>query len=179
MANASFINDFTTCIDKVHVHFDNIIVIGDLNYDLLKPDKCQPLHTVCDIFDFTNLIKTPTCFMKDAHPSLLDVILTNRPSLLFNTTHFTCGISDWHNMISCVIKGAAPPPNKRKIQCRSYRHFDEEDISEAVGVIPFDVAYVFDDADDIYWAHEVLLTDVLNEHAPIKEKTVNTKKTHL
>ena len=76
MANASFIGDFTTCIDKVHVHFDNIIVIGDLNYDLLKPDKCQPLHTVCDIFDFTNLIKTPTCFTKDAHPSLLDVILT-------------------------------------------------------------------------------------------------------
>ena len=115
--------------------------------------------------------------MKDAHPSLLDVILTNRPSLLFNTTNFTCGISDWHNMISCVIKGAAPPPNKRKIQCRSYRHFDEEDFSEAVGVIPFDVAYVFDDVDDIYWAHEVLLTDVLNEHAPIKEKTVKTKQT--
>ena len=39
MPNASFIDDFTTCIDKVHVHFDNIIVIGDLNYDLVKPDK--------------------------------------------------------------------------------------------------------------------------------------------
>ena len=46
-----------------------------------------------------------------------------------------------------------------------------------MGVIPFDVAYVFDDMDDIYWAHEVLLTDVLNEHAPIKEKTVKTKQT--
>ena len=177
MPNASFIDDFTTCIDKVHVHFDNIIVTGDLNYDLVKPDKCQPLHTVCDIFDFTNLNKTPTCFMKDAHPSLLDVILTNRPSLLFNTTNFSCGISDWHNMISCVIKGAAPPPNKRKIKCRLYKHFDEKDFNEAVGVIPFDVAYVFDDMDDIYWAHEVLLTDVLNEHAPIKEKTVKTKQT--
>ena len=31
--------------------------------------------------------------------------------------------------------------------------------------------------DDIYWAHEVLLTDVLNEHAPFKEKTVKTKQT--
>ena len=80
-------------------------------------------------------------------------------------------------MISCVIKGAAPPPNKRKIQCRSYRHFDGDDFCEAVGVIPFDVAYVFDDVDDIYWANEVLLTDVLNEHAPIKEKTVKTKQT--
>ena len=115
--------------------------------------------------------------MKDAHPSILDVILTNRPSLLFNITHFTCGISDWHNMISYVIKGAAPPPNNRKIKCRSYSHFDEKVFSEAVGVIPFDVAYVFDDVDDIYWAHEILITDVLNEHAPIKEKTVKTMQT--
>ena len=80
-------------------------------------------------------------------------------------------------MISCVIKGAALPPNKRKIKCRSYKHFDEKVFSGAVGVIPFDVAYVFDDVDDIYWAHEVLLVDVLNDHAPIKEKPVKTKQT--
>ena len=80
-------------------------------------------------------------------------------------------------MISYVIKGAAPPPNKQKIKCRSYKHFNEKVFSEAVGVIPFDVAYVFDDVDDIYWAHEILLTDVLNKHAPIKEKTVKTKQT--
>ena len=80
-------------------------------------------------------------------------------------------------MISCVIKGAATPPNKRTIKCRPYKHFDEKDFSEAVGVIPFDVAYVLDDVDDIYWAHEILLTDVLNEHAQIKEKTVKTKQT--
>ena len=43
-----------------------------------------------------------------------------------------------------------------------------------MGVIRFDV---FDDVDDIYWAHEILLTDVLNEHAPIKDKTVKTKQT--
>ena len=173
MPNASFIDDFTTCIDnKVHVHFDNIFVIGDLNYDLVKPDNSQPLHMVCDISDLTNLIKTPKCSMKDAQPSVVDVILTNRLSLLFNTTNFTCGISDWHNMISCVIKDAAHPSNTHKIKCRSYKHFDEKTFSEAVSVIPLDVAYVFDDVDDIYWDHEILLTDVLNEHAPIKEKTV-------
>ena len=35
----------------------------------------------------------------------------------------------------------------------------------------------FLDVDDIYWAHEILLTDVLNEHTPIKVKTVKTKQT--
>ena len=69
-----------------------------------------------------------------------------------------------------MLLNAALPPNKRKIKCRSYEHFHEENFSEAVGAIRFDVAYVFDDVGDIYGAHEVLLNDVLNEHAPIKEK---------
>ena len=60
-----------------------IIDIGDLNYDLVKPDKSQPLHTVCDVFDFTNLMKTPTCFMKDAHPSIFILSLQiDRPFCL-------------------------------------------------------------------------------------------------
>ena len=32
--------------------------------------------------------------------------------------------------------------NERKIKCRSYKHFDDRDFGEGVGVIPFDVAYV-------------------------------------
>ena len=36
--------------------------------------------------------------------------------------------------------------------------------------------HMFDDVDDIYWAHEVLLTDLLNEHAPIKEKRVKSQR---
>ena len=64
-------------------------------------------------------------------------------------------ISDWHNIISCVIKGAAPPPNKRNIKCLSYKHFDEVFLVRQWVASPFDVAYVFDDVDDIYWTHIV------------------------
>ena len=122
MLNCTFTDDFTSCIDILHVHFDNILVIGDLNYDLVKLVKRQPLHTVCDIFDCINLFRTPTCFMKDVLPSMLDVILTNRSCFLCNVTNFKCGISDWHNIISCVIKGAAPPPAvaHKNISMRGY-----------------------------------------------------------
>ena len=82
--NSTFIDDFISGTDKLHVYFDNILVAGDLNYDPSKPDKYQPLQTVCDIFYFNNLIKKPICFMKNAPPSILDVILINRLSLLFN-----------------------------------------------------------------------------------------------
>ena len=177
LRNSTFIDEFTVAVDRLHVHFDNIIVVGDLNYDLTQPAKSEPLRSVCDIFDFSNVIKQPTCFTKNAPPSLVDVILTNRPTLLYNVTNFSTGISDWHNLISVVIKGMAPPPKVRKLLCRSYRHFDEESFSDAVGAIPFHVAYVFDDLDDIYWAHATLLLDIIDEHAPIREKSVKAKLT--
>ena len=30
--------------------------------------------------------------------------------------------------------------------------------------------------DDVYWAHEWLLTDIINEHAPVKERVTEAKK---
>ena len=80
MNNSIFIDDFTAGVDRLHVYFDNVIVAGDLNYDFQIPHKCQPLQSVCDIFDFTNLINKPTCFTNNFLPSVVDVILTNIPS---------------------------------------------------------------------------------------------------
>ena len=70
-----FTNDFTVCMDNLHVHFDNIIVIT-------VPTKSKALKSVCDVFDLSSLVKLATCFTKTAPPSLIDVILTNRPTLL-------------------------------------------------------------------------------------------------
>ena len=77
-----FTNDVTVCMDKLHVHLDNIIVIGDLNYDVTVPTKSKALQSECDVFDMSSLVKKATCFTKTAPPSLIDVILTNRPTLL-------------------------------------------------------------------------------------------------
>ena len=73
-----------------------------------------------------------------------------------------------------MIKGTAARVEKRRVQYRSFNGFDEKRFNEDVGQIPFDAAYVFDDVDDIYWAHEWLLTDTINEHAPMKEKVTKT-----
>ena len=74
-------------------------------------------------------------------------------------------------------QGVGPTYKVRKLLCRSYRNVDEEAFIDAVGAIPFHVAYMFDDLDDIYWAHETLLLDIIDEHAPIREKSVKAKLT--
>ena len=55
------------------------------------------------------------------------------------------------------------------------KFFDGTVFGEDVGWIPFQAAYVFDDIDDVYWAHEWLLTDIINEHAPVKERMNKVK----
>ena len=42
--------------------------------------------------------------------------------------------------------------------------------------MPFQAAYVFDEADDIYWAHVWLLNDFINLHAPVKERISKPEK---
>jgi hypothetical protein len=59
-------------LDKGSKFIENCMVIGDLNYDILTPDKSQVLDDLCDIFDLTNIVKNPTCFMKGCEPSLVD-----------------------------------------------------------------------------------------------------------
>ena len=152
------------------------MVTGDLNYDCLEPSRSKTLIDICDIFDLTNMVKSATCFMKNCNPSLVDIILTNKPRFCFNAVNFACGISDWHNLIGVVVKGATARVEKRRINYRSYKNFEEKEFSDDVGLIPFHAAYVFDDVDDIYWAHELLLTDVINEHAPIKERVTKVRK---
>jgi exonuclease III len=41
-----FSNDFISTCDKLSTTYDNFLVIGDLNYDMLSPQKCTPLKNV-------------------------------------------------------------------------------------------------------------------------------------
>ena len=80
------------------MHYDNVLVIGDLNFDMLNDMKCQTMSDICDVFKLLQLVSKPTCLMKGCTPSLVDVILTNKEQLCFNIQNLSTGISDCHNL---------------------------------------------------------------------------------
>ena len=52
----------------------------------------------CETYNLENLITDPT-FDKNAHnPSLIDLILTNKPKGFHSSMCFETGISDFHKM---------------------------------------------------------------------------------
>ena len=113
--------------------------------------------------------------MKNHNPTLIDVILTNSKNLICNSTNFDCGLSDCHDMICTSLREQCDQPIKKKVTFRSYKNFDTAQFNEDLSRVPFHVAQIFDDIDDVYWAHETLLKQVIDEHAPVKEKCPKTK----
>lgn len=89
MKNQNFEADLTKSLDKMFINYENLICVGDLNYELLKIEKkCQPLVNVYDNFNLDFLKKELTRYTKNQFPILIDVILTNSKSVFCNMMNF-------------------------------------------------------------------------------------------
>lgn len=97
--------------------------------------------------------------MKNNQPSLIDVFLTNSPTLLCNTINFNSGLSDCHDMILTSFKESCISNKRQKITFRSYRR----QISPMISIGPFSGGTVFEDASDCYWAYETLQKNIQNK----------------
>ena len=165
-----FDSDLCSKLDQKLIKYDHHCIVGDLNYNLLIPEKSHTLRNIMDTYSLKNLVKDSTCHTKNSQPSLIDVFLTNSPSLLCNMTNFDCGLSDCHNMIAVCFKENSISNKRQKVTFRSYNSFEEASFTQDLHQVPFQVATIFDDANDCYWAYETLLMDIVDEHAPKRQK---------
>ena len=171
------VNDvtFSGFMSKLCEYFligDNTCVFfGDMNCNLLGPNV---LSDTCDIFGLTNLVTGATCF-KSETPSLVDVLITNKPKCFSGRVNIDFGCSDFHNLIAVASRMYAPEMPTRKITYRSMKRFSDESFLEHIESVPFHVSETFDDIDDIHWAQNNLLMSVINHHAPLKTKYVKGK----
>ena len=83
--------------------------MGDINVDMSDRNNTHTnydhVQELSDVFNFTNLIKQTTCFTPTAtHPSLIDIILTNRPRSFQSSVAIEAGLSDHHKMVITVLK---------------------------------------------------------------------------
>ena len=89
---------------------------------------------------------------------------------------FDLGLSD-HHLIYAVTRSHRPRSCPRTAIKRHFKNFDPELFCQDLSMVPFDVAYIFDDVDDICWAWSTLVLDVLDVHAPNKRSTM--KREHV
>ena len=72
------------------------VILGDTNINMLK---YNPFVDCLDVNGLRNIIKAPTCFK--GQPTLIDLIITNKPKRFLPSICIDTGLSDFHNII-CV-----------------------------------------------------------------------------
>jgi len=82
MQDNTFNEYFTTNLDKCTMNYDNILVIGDLNFNMLNETKCKTLNDLCDVFNLSQLVSKPTCYMKMSRTNVLMSIIYQQGSVI-------------------------------------------------------------------------------------------------
>ena len=116
----------TMLLTKVTSRYESILVIGDFDIDINRKDVgSNNLGDFCDLFHLTNIVKSNTSFTK-THTSLLDLILTNKPSSFSKTIVSKIALSDYHQMITTFFKLNFSRLRPKVITYSNYKKFDKE-----------------------------------------------------
>ena len=152
--------------------YDNKVLAGDLNIDLLDPSKdtLNHLSDLLDVFNLKNLIKEPTCFMSDKG-SLIDIILTNKPRSFHKTQGFVTGISDFHKLVVTVLRSYYKKLPPKNILCRNVKRFEKitflRDLNSSLIQ-----GELYNNCQEPYNKLTQIFSEVLDYHAPVKQKVV-------
>ena len=175
-----FFANLSMCLEQITNQYDHIIITGDININT-RDDNCpgyQIYRNFLDTFSLKNLIKSDTCHTKrnDKHISTsIDVFMTNRATLFFDTNVINTGISDCHSLIGSLLKATYRRSKPYKIEYRNYKklytNFDyfRNDINN------IDKNKTLEDKSDPNKYYENFTStfgEILNRHAPLKNKFI-------
>ena len=132
------------------------------------------VNEFCDIFSLTNLIKQTTCLTPTAkYPSLMDIILTNRPRSFKNSVAIETGLSGHHKMVVTVLKCHFVRIQPKTIHYRDYHQFSPDAfIADLIqrNVNPLPVSTL--DPNKAYAEFCDTFKTILDKHAPLKSKVL-------
>ena len=113
-----------------------------------------------------NFVKQSTCFKNSSKPSTIDLFLTNNSSYFQNTKAFFTGLSDFHKLVTTILKISFPKSKSLEINYRNYKHLDEFNFNE-------DLKLAFDNTDvPTCEEFEGMFMRLLDHHAPLKKKVL-------
>ena len=125
------------------------------------------MEDFCNLYNFKNLVKEPTCYKNPSSPSCIDLIFTNKPMSFQHTIVIETGISDFLKMTASVLKTMF---KKQPPTIKSYRGYSNYSHTlfraEIEGVLS---CYGMNISNDDFVS---MCMTRLNEYAPIKHRYV-------
>ena len=159
-----FLNYLSTSLDHYMGKYDNIFIMGDFNSEVTETEMTE----FCETYNLTNLIKEPTCFKNPRNPSSIDILLTNRPMSFKTSKAIETGLSDYHKMTITVMKSVFKKLPPHLMTYRDYKKFNVNLFRVSLRTSLADI----NEANINYATFQRKFMEILNEHAPMKERLV-------
>ncbi len=163
--------------DKVHDNLysvfeyfasnDNLIVLGDFNYDLLQRQKYAQINDIIAPLNLTQMVDKPTR-VTDVSSTLIDLVILNSPGRCkFLGVTDIHNISD-HKLIYFAYSLKLPVFKPKCIKCRNFKKLDKTALESSVRGTPWELAEVPDVLDDKLLVLNNYVKAIFDEHVPIK-----------
>ncbi|XP_074099260.1 uncharacterized protein LOC141527590 [Cotesia typhae] len=166
------LNEFFTEFGKLYPHFNNIIILGDLNCNLLKTDRA-PAHLNSFITD-SDLFNVPfgSTYHTSGTDSWLDVIIIDSQDKLGAFSKSQSPFIGGHDYLSCEYRLSLPSKFTKTVCFRDFRHCDHQALAEVLttNLIQTSLIHQTSDPNELlnYFMHSV--TDSLDNIAPHRER---------
>ena len=167
-SNKEFIDDVIECVEKANQTCEDIIFLGDFNYnfnidEINMTDPCVRLQQLTGA---RQLIESPTR-VTETSSTIIDHIYTTLPNKHIRSGVIETSLSD-HYLIYTILnsKHKTSPPKEIKIRC--YKNFSTNAFIDEIANsrdLNIDGITTVDDAWE-KWSKAFL--DISNKHAPIK-----------
>ena len=153
--NITFLNQFSSTLDRIWMKRTNIILLGDFNFNLLPKaqdtgSSIWKFRQLLNKFNLKNVINKATR-ITDSSATLIDLIICSDTSKISHQGVCDLGISD-HHLIYAVINLKRKRQKQTLKSVYDYKKVDLDSLKTDFAAAPWSICNVFDDLDDATWA---------------------------
>ena len=165
--NTTFLNRFSSTLDRIWMKRTNIILLGDFNFNLLPnaqdtSSSIWKFRQLLNKFNLKNVINKATR-ITDTSTTLIDLVICSDTSKISHQGVCDLGISDHHLIYAVVnLKRKRQKPTFKTVY--DYKKVDLGSLRADFAAAPWSICNVFDDLDDATWAWECLYKDIMKSH---------------
>ena len=172
-ANKDYNESLGKNIENAHLQNNELIILGDFNLDYID-FNCYSKHYLAKALNSLGLTQMVNGVTRPASDACLDHIYSSHPARIREVSIGKSGLSDHLpvTILRCYKTMDAQRKQHSKIKYRNIDKINKECFLRDLREAPWDISFVFRDADDIVESWYKIFNDILDNHAPLKSKSV-------
>jgi hypothetical protein len=170
------LTDLEDVLLQLMPNYCHVLIMGDFNTDLTKPDKCEckQLTTMFESCGLSILPLQPTHHTADS-ATLLDLIIVSDKSDITKYGQLPVPAISRHDLIYCVVSVKVPKPKVKYITYRDFKNMDEIAFLTDINQVPWHNIFDLTSVDDMVNMFNTFVSNLYNQHAPIVTKRITKR----